>query len=88
MERVELREKIPITNTGELFWGSSRLLYVPAFTTMKDFTIIDPARSRNTYKFSQEILDPQVFHLFPQEQYTRTCKLNRGHNLQLLGLQR
>jgi len=33
----ELTERCAIANTGELFWGSSHLLYVPAFTAMKDF---------------------------------------------------
>ena len=55
------------------------MLYVPALTAMKDFHYNDPLRSlgaENTYnELPQELLDRQVFNLFPQEQYTRTRKL-------------
>ena len=54
------------------------MFYVPAFNTMKDFHYNDPARSlgANTYnELPQELLEPQVPHLFPQEQHTRTRKL-------------
>ena len=33
----ELRESLAIANTRDLFRGSSHLLYVPAFTAIKDF---------------------------------------------------
>ena len=43
-----MRERIATANTIDLFQGSSNLLYVPAFTTMKESTIIDPTRSLGT----------------------------------------
>jgi len=52
------------------------LLYVPAFTTMKDFYYNRSrkiTRYRNTYnELPQELLDLQVSHLFLQEQHTQT----------------
>ena len=73
------RERRAIANTRDLSRGSSHLFYVPAFTTLKDFHYKDPARSlgvatpiTNSFKNST---DPQVPHLFLQEQHTRTRKL-------------
>ena len=64
---------------GDLFRGSSHLLYVPAFTTMKDFHYKwshKITRCHNTYnELPQKLLDPQVSHLFSQEQHARTRKL-------------
>ena len=50
------------------------LLYVPAFNTMKNFHYNQSCkitRCHNTYnELPQELLDPQITHLFPQEQHT------------------
>ena len=77
INRSELREMI--NHKHERFRGLSHLLYVPAFTAMKDFHYnrsCKITRYCNTYNgLPQELLDPQVPHLFPQEQHTRTCKL-------------
>jgi len=69
----ELRERWAIANTEELFRGSSHLLYVPAFTAMKNFHYKRSRKitwCRNTYnELPQELLDSQILHLFPQEQH-------------------
>ena len=40
-----VKERWAIANMGELFRGSSHLLYVPAFTAMKNFHYNHPIRS-------------------------------------------
>ena len=60
----------------------AHLLYIPAFNIMKDFHYNQSwkiTQYRNTYnELPHELLDSQVPHLFPQEQYTRTRKLTEA----------
>ena len=67
------KERRIIANIGDLFRGSSHLFYVPAFTVIKNFHYNKSrkiTRCRNTYnELPQELLNPQVPHLFPQEQH-------------------
>ena len=68
INRSELRE-MSNRNMRELFRGSSHLLYILAFTTMKDFHYNDPARSLGvatpTMSSLKNSTDPKVSHLFP-----------------------
>jgi len=51
---------------GDLFQVSSHLLYVPAFTAMKNFYYAWSWKITQQYKFAQKLLNPQVSHLVPQ----------------------
>jgi len=69
------REIKAITNTRDLFGDLSNMLYVLAFTAMKDFHYALSFKITQHYKFSQKPSDPQVLYSFPQKPNTRTCML-------------
>jgi len=70
----------------ELFRDSSHLLYVLAFTAMKNFHYNrsrEITLCRNTYKFPQELSDSQVPHLFLGEQHVNP-QAHRDRKIQIL----
>ena len=60
------------------------MLYVPAFTEMKDFHYSSISQDHQCYKFPQELLDPQVSHLAPQHLQHELASLLQGRNLSQL----
>ena len=81
------KEREATANTGELFKGSSHLLYILAFIAMKNFYWIDLARLLGAaipISFLKSSLRPASLSLIPIRTTTHTNpQAHRDRNLQL-----